>query len=397
MRNDSKHLEERMSNRRKLLMLALLAVCSLLPRAVAGDNSGDELVFIVAADMRNYAKDGEWSTNFSGACEAVKEVGMGDFMISPGDLDVDPPSAVREMISTVLGDAYPWYPVIGNHDPESPSTMDYLREYGRQLPNLVRRGPAGCETTTYSFDWGNSHFVVLNIYYDGAKDWGTGGDVVPELLEWLEADLAANTKRHVFVVGHEPLVAIPDMDNGRHRHQGDSLDENPESAFQFHQLMLRYDVTAYICGHSHGASVAKINGLWQLDSGHARGLEAKSDAEAFYAAIKSAIERGRERGEGEQSSLKQLYRDDPYHVDRWIKYLGLKSAPVTQAMAQFYNEYTNDPNARQRFYEVQIKNRQQTRSTFMRITVGDQEVTVEVYRDDAHGGPYSLRKTVMLN
>jgi hypothetical protein len=397
MRDDSKHREERMSKRCRLLMLALLAVCSLLPRAVAADNSGDEVVFIVAADMRNYAKDGEWSTNFSGACEAVKEVGKGDFMISPGDLDVDPPSAVREMISTVLGDDYPWYPAVGNHDPESPSTMSYLREYGLQLPNLVNRGPKGCEETTYSFDWGYSHFVVLNIYYDGAKDWGTEGDVVPELLEWLEADLAATTKQHVFVIGHEPLVSIPDMDNGRIRHQGDSLDENPESAFRFHRLLLRYDVTAYICGHSHGSSVAKINGLWQLDSGHARGLEAKSDAEAMYAAIKRAIEMGRERGEGEQSSLKQLYRDDSYHVDRWLKYLGLKDAPVTQAMAQFYDEYTNDPTARERYYEKQIEGRKQTRSTFLRISVSRETVTVEYYRDDAHGGPYSLRETVMLD
>ena len=191
------------------------------------ENPSDDLVFIVAADMRNFAADGEWSKNFSGACEAVNKVGAGSFMISPGDLDVRPPSAVREMIDKVIGEDYPWYPVLGNHDPESPSSMEYLREYSTTLPNIVNSGPKGCEETTFSFDYGDAHFVVLNQYFDGTRDWGLKGDVVPELLEWLEADLEATTKDRVFVFGHEPLIAMPDMDNGRIRHQGDSLDENP--------------------------------------------------------------------------------------------------------------------------------------------------------------------------
>lgn len=31
--------------------------------------------------------------------------------------------------------------------------------------------------------------AVINVYYDGKSDVGTDGDVVPELLEWLEEDL----------------------------------------------------------------------------------------------------------------------------------------------------------------------------------------------------------------
>ncbi|MCK5376639.1 MAG: metallophosphatase family protein, partial [Acidobacteria bacterium] len=108
------------------------------------------LVFIVAADMRK-AATGE----FSNVCKAIGEVGQGVFMISPGDLDADPPSATREMLNAVLGEDYPWYPVLGNHDPESPSTMRYLRSYNKTLPHVVNRGPQGCEATTYSFDWGD--------------------------------------------------------------------------------------------------------------------------------------------------------------------------------------------------------------------------------------------------
>ncbi len=379
------------------VVFVLCAVLAGTPPAVAAEESVDELIFIVAADMRNFAADGEWSKNFSGACEAVKAVGAGSFMISPGDLDVDPPSAVRDMIDETIGEKYPWYPVLGNHDPESPSSMKYLRAYSMTLPNVVNRGPKGCEATTFSFDWADTHFVVLNQYFDGVNDWGIEGDMVPELLEWLEADLAATGKKHIFVFGHEPLIPMPDMDNGRIRHQGDSLDENPESAFAFYQVMMRHGVDAYVCGHTHNTSYAKINGLWQIDAGHARGLEEKSYADQMYAAIDRAIEDGRAMGVGESNSIKQLYRDDPYHIDYWFKYLGLEDQPVTQTLAQFYDEYGSDPTARDRWYERQIEGRQQTRSSFFKVFVGADEIKVEIYRDDAHGGPYTLRETVILN
>jgi len=364
---------------------------------MVADEPGDELVFIVAADMRNFGHADKGVTHFSGACEAINAVGAGSFMISPGDLDVDPPSAVRDLIDATIGEDYPWYAVLGNHDPESPSTMEYLREYSTTVPNIVNRGPKGTEETTYSFDWGNAHLVVLNQYFDGTRDWSLEGEIVPELLEWLEADLAATDKDRIFVFGHEPILAMPDMDNGRIRHQGDSLDEDPENAFAFHQLLLKYGVDAYFCGHTHNTSYAKINGLWQLDPGHARGMEEASNADEMYAAIDTAIKEGRQQGVGEASSLRQLYRDDAYHVDRWFKYLGFEDQPVIQTMAQFYTEYANDPEARDRYYEAQIYSRGQTRSSFFRVTVGAESVSVEIYRDDARGGPYELRKKIVLN
>jgi hypothetical protein len=374
-----------------------LIIAGFFAAPVHADVSGDDLVFIVAADMRNFAHADKGVTHFSGACKAIEAVGKGSFMISPGDLDVYPPSAVRDLIDDTLGEDYPWYAVLGNHDPESPSTMEYLRKYSLTVPKVVNRGPAGCEATTYSFDWADAHFVVLNQYFDGEKDWGLKGEIVPALLAWLEADLAATTKSRIFVFGHEPILAMPDMDNGRIRHQGNSLDENPENAFAFHKLLLNYSVDAYFCGHTHNTSYAKINGLWQLDPGHARGIEEASYADQMYTAIDRAIKKGRELGIGEADSLRQLYRDDSYHIDRWMKYLGMEEQPVTQTLAQFYTEYGNDPEARNRYYEKQIYYRGQTRSSFFRVTVSADEVSVEIYRDDARGGPYTLREKIVLD
>jgi 3',5'-cyclic AMP phosphodiesterase CpdA len=375
----------------------VLIVAGFFSLSTAAEDPGDELVFIVAADMRDFAHSDKGSTHFSGACEAIAAAGKGSFMISPGDLDVYPPSAVRDLIDSTLGKDYPWYAVLGNHDPESPSTMEFLRRYSMTVPNVVNRGPDGCEETNYSFDWGDAHFVVLNQYFDGERDWGLKGELVPELLDWLEADLAATQKSRIFVFGHEPILPMPDMDNGRIRHQGDSLDEDPENAFAFHQMLLNYRVDAYFCGHTHNTSYAKINGLWQLDPGHARGIEDASYADHLFGAIDKAIREGREKGVGEASSLRQLHRDDAYHIDRWMKYLGMEDQPVTQTLAQFYSEYTNDPDARDRYFENQIHYRGHTRSSFFRVTVGADQVSVEIYRDDARGGPYELRKTIVLN
>ena len=58
--------------------------------------------------------------------------------------------------------------------------MDWLRIFNRDgntLPNIVNVGPAGCAETTYSFDYGNAHFVVLNEYFDGSSDVGADGEV----------------------------------------------------------------------------------------------------------------------------------------------------------------------------------------------------------------------------
>lgn len=89
----------------------------------------------------------------------------------------------------------------------------------------------------------------------------------------------------VFVIGHEPLVSLPDMDNGRHRHKGDNLDNHPENSHRFQQLLRKHKVIAYICGHTHNFSYANINGVQQLDVGHCRGNGDK-DAPSTFLKIK---------------------------------------------------------------------------------------------------------------
>ncbi len=223
--------------------------------------------FSSAADMREFT--GSNPAYFRGACEKIKSIGAGEFMISPGD--IDPPDAVYNTIKAYTGSSYTWYPVTGNHEAETASDMNFIINHFNSLPGIVRSGPPGSEKTTYSFESGNVHIAMLNEYYDGTSDRAGDGDVADALYSWLEADLSANKKPVVFVVGHEPAYPQPDADNGRLRHEYDSLNSHPASRDRFWNLLSAKNVTAYICGHTHDFSAVKINNVWQIDVGHARG------------------------------------------------------------------------------------------------------------------------------
>ena len=239
--------------------------------------SGGNFTFAVTADMQQHAGSGanDSSLFFRGVCEKIATLDESVFMVSPGDLD--PPVNVDWTVNQYLGQDYLWYPAAGNHDEETPSEMTWLRTYdydpnGTAPPHIVNAGPPNCVGTTYSFDYGNGHFVVLNEYYNGSSDTGTDGDVVDALYDWLLADLSATDKPHIFVFGHEPAYPQPDADNGVLRHLGDSLDKYPAHRDRFWALLEDFHVVAYVCGHTHAFSAVQINGVWQVNTGHSQGI-----------------------------------------------------------------------------------------------------------------------------
>jgi len=235
-----------------------------------------QLVFSVAADARYFCGDTiNW---FRHVCERIKIGGQSNFMISPGDMD--PSEKVYNTIQTYIGSDYTWYPVVGNHETEiepnetESQDMIWLRNFNRNgntLPNIVNTGPPGCIETTYSFNYGNVHFVVLNEYCNEISDTATGGDISDSLYNWLVDDLTANKKPIVLVFGHEPAYPQPDEENGRLRHEYDSLNQYPENRDRFWNVLVTFGVKAYICGHTHNYSSVNFEGVWQIDAGHARG------------------------------------------------------------------------------------------------------------------------------
>jgi len=196
--------------------------------------------------------------------------GPGVFHVSAGD--IDPLQPLRDTIDARFGPASIWFPGIGNHEAETAADMVWIRdEYNNgngvrtPLKNYTNQdGPASSVETTYTWDHGNAHFVMLNQYWDGISDTGTDGDIVPALYDWLAADLAANVRPVVFVFGHEPAYPF-------HRHVGESLDKYPANRDAFWNLLEAHGVHAFVCGHTHVYKRYQPNpgGTWQIDVGNA--------------------------------------------------------------------------------------------------------------------------------
>jgi len=246
-------------------VLSVLVVLSL-----TGAATGESFRFTVTANPR-----GE-HVKFADTLNAINTLvgGPGAFHVSPGDIDHTIPEN-RAVIDTYFGLNALWYPGVGNHEAETDDDIQWIRdEYNNgngvrtPLKNFTNQdGPPTTRETTYSWDFGNAHFIQLNEYWDGTDDTGARGDVVPALRAWLAADLAANTRPYVFVFGHEP--AFPE-----HRHGDDSLNANPPNRDAFWQLLEASEVHAYICGHTHQYSrhLGNRNGqgsVWQIDAGAA--------------------------------------------------------------------------------------------------------------------------------
>jgi hypothetical protein len=234
---------------------------------VYGSGSSQSFSFTITSDMHSYTNPGQ----FPAVLDAITSTGgPGVFMIVSGDMSPFPWN-VDAAIDEEFGSDFDWYPIIGNHELDDPSYVDWVRNEYSNLQYIVNSGPADCETTTYSFDYGEAHFVALNVYYNGISDTGTDGDIVPALYNWLEADLAATDKKWIIVIGHEPAYPQPDADWGDSRHVGDSLDKYPVNRDRFWALLDSYDVTAYLVGHTHRYSRYIKDGVWQVNEAQAQG------------------------------------------------------------------------------------------------------------------------------
>ena len=289
-----------------LLALGLRAADPASPTGSATKPSAshaDAFAFIIAGDMRSFTSGAPAGKRyFDGACDAMQAVGAGEFMITPGD--GDPPGPIRAVIDRHLGSNYLWYPLTGNHETEKPATMTWLRNWASNgIPHLVRRGPPGAEDTTFSFDYGNSHFVMLNEYYDGKLDnvRSVKQGFPDSSLKWLQEDLAATRQELIWIIGHKPIESLPDMDSGRVRHGNESVSTMPARLDKFLDVLKQYKVRAYLCGHTHNTSVTRVKGnMWQVDSGHARG---GGDPGAPSTFVKIRVEGTRAAAE--------IYRADP--------------------------------------------------------------------------------------
>lgn len=144
----------------------------------------------------------------------------------------------------------PLYPTPGNHDYNN-DTFD--RQNDHKIPyfdifTMPAHGeaggvPSGTESY-YSYDYGNVHFLSLDSY--GREDQATRlYDTLGKQVQWLKADLAANTnKGWVVAYWHHP----PYSQGSRNSETDPEMTAIREN---FIRILERSGVDLILCGHSH--------------------------------------------------------------------------------------------------------------------------------------------------
>ncbi len=235
--------------------------------------------------------EGGLAANVSGALRNYSDV---RFVISSGDLNtidvVD--RNLQNLRNTYFPNQQyvPFFSVLGNHNAEG-GGLDFISNVlgprlATQLPGMTnfREGPYNSSNnwsgkyTTYSFDYQNAHFILLNQYYGISSNSNplacmsdlAGNPYLP-IWQWLEQDLAQNTKPIIFVIGHEPAFVWEAGIN----HCGDSLDDrrcpgNADAVMRdkFWKLLRDYNVTAHIDGHIHEFSARVLKGIGDFPVGN---------------------------------------------------------------------------------------------------------------------------------
>jgi hypothetical protein len=128
-------------------------------------------------------------------------------------------------------------PCRGNHDAGSKASWDAVFSGPYALP---ANGPAGEGNVTFSWQYDNVLVIGLDQYTTFRRINQT----------WLDAQFAADTSHHVFVLGHEPAFKVQ---------HSDCLDDYPVDRNIFWQSMEQRGVRAYFCGHDHFYDHADID------------------------------------------------------------------------------------------------------------------------------------------
>lgn len=161
------------------------------------------------------------------------------------------------------------FEVMGNHDHKG---GDFSDSQWKDYFTLPANGPKGYEELAYSFNFGNSHFVVLDSEHPLHK--------IDKLQQaWLDEDLTKNTLSNVFVFWHEPAWPMDDK-------KRQSLDAHSSLRNSLWSIIDKHNVTAVFNGHEHVFNMTKIDSsifsqathaIYQITSGHVD-APIKSDA-----------------------------------------------------------------------------------------------------------------------
>ena len=143
----------------------------------------------------------------------------------------------------------PFWPAMGNHDSMSSSCTGssgtapscsgpYFSTF--VLPTAAEAGGVASGTELYySYDYGNTHFIVLQGTYDTWRQTGSA------MMTWLQSDLAATSAQWIIAYWHQPPYT-------KGTHDSDTEAECRDMRERVLPILEAGGVDLVLGGHSHG-------------------------------------------------------------------------------------------------------------------------------------------------
>jgi len=186
---------------------------------------------------------GPWKTTVQNAYSANPDA---KFFVNVGDLVESGYSGAHwdnwfDAASGVI-DTISFMPVQGNHETYTDASENTTAKpvlFTDQF-NLPQNGPTGLTGQTYSYNYGNVHFVVLDS--QEAEEASINGSILAEQSAWLAKDLSANTQKWTIVLFHKTM----------YYNKATRTNEDIKAAFQ--PVLDKYHVDVVLNGHDHGYS-----------------------------------------------------------------------------------------------------------------------------------------------
>ena len=109
---------------------------------------------------------------------------------------------------------------------------------------------------------------------------------------------------------------------------------------------------------------------------------------------------------GEENSIAAYFKENAYDAKKILYYSDLTNGisyktiddkTALEILTRYYKQFTENEALRESYQKTFRDNANLARSTFLRVISGDDKVKVEIYRDDASGGDYTLMHLVTLN
>jgi hypothetical protein len=240
-------LKREMMKRMRVRSLVVLAAAVVLTLFLSLYGFAESWKFVVTGDSRG-SDNGVNTTILRELATEIVAHGA-DLVVFTGDLVTGGvnqqtlESEFRTWLSTmqpVYDAGIHVYPVRGNHDLGSPPGTTAWNNVFSGDYALPQNGPAGELNLTYSVAYENALFLGLDEYVTAHR----------VNQAWVDEQLQANTRPHVFVFGHEPAFKV---------YHADCLDDYPANRNAFWASLVGAGSRAYFCGHDHLYNHARVD------------------------------------------------------------------------------------------------------------------------------------------